>query len=65
MTDGRLIGSTEACKTLGIARSTLSQWLEKGWITPAEQLGSGAYVFTAAEVERVAKLAKVPESSAP
>jgi predicted site-specific integrase-resolvase len=53
MTD-RLLGSTETCERLGIARSTLTNWLESGRIKAQEQLGSGAYVFTEAEVARVA-----------
>jgi predicted site-specific integrase-resolvase len=48
------MGSTEACQRLRISRSTLTQWIEKRWIVPEEQLGNGAYVFTRAEVERAA-----------
>lgn len=51
MTD-RLLGSTEACELLGISRSTLTQWLEKEWIKPVEQLSGGAYIFTESEVLR-------------
>lgn len=47
-----LLGSTEACERLGIARSTLTQWMEKRWIVPAQRLGGGAYLFTIAEVDR-------------
>lgn len=64
MTD-RLLGSTEACERLGISRSTLTQWLDKEWIKPAEQLSGGAYVFRESEIdragrERVAKAPAVP-----
>ena len=52
MTEPQLLGSTEACDRLGISRSTLTQWMDKSWIVAAEQLAGGAYVFTAAEVER-------------
>lgn len=51
MTD-RLLPSSEACETLGISRSALGQWMDKGWIVPAQQMGNGAYVFTATEVAR-------------
>jgi excisionase family DNA binding protein len=54
MTEATLLGSTEACERLGISRSTLTQWIDKRWIIPEEQLASGAYVFTRAEVERAA-----------
>ena len=47
-----LIDSTETCGRLGIARSTLTQWMDKGWITSAQRLSGGAYLFTATEVER-------------
>lgn len=47
-----LLGSTETCESLGIARSTLTQWLEKRWIVPIQRLAGGAYLFTASEVER-------------
>jgi predicted site-specific integrase-resolvase len=53
---GRLFGSTETCRMLGISRSTLTQWIEKEWIVPADQLVErGAYVFTYGEIQRAAK----------
>lgn len=48
----QLVGSFEACEELGISRSTLTRWLANNWITPVQQLASGAYVFTGAEVAR-------------
>lgn len=54
MTDASLMGSTEACDYLGIARSTLTQWLDKQWIVPVEKISSG-YIFTTAEVHRAAE----------
>lgn len=60
MTD-KLVASSEACGRLGISRSALGQWMDKGWIVPAQQLGNGAYLFTDAEVNRArsAQLARV------
>lgn len=49
----QLVGSTQVCAQLSISRSALGRWIASGRITPAEQLAGGAYVFTAAEVERV------------
>ena len=46
------MSSTDACRELGIARSTLTQWLDKGWIVPADRTGAGAYIFTTGEVRR-------------
>jgi len=45
-----LLGSTETCESLDIARSTLTQWLEKRWIVPVQRLAGGAYLFTSTEV---------------
>jgi len=36
--------ASTACERLGIKRSTLQQWLDKGWIEGV-QLSSGAWVF--------------------
>jgi predicted site-specific integrase-resolvase len=55
MQDVKLRSSTEACIRLRISRSTLTQWIGKGWIVPAEQLGNLAYVFTDDEIERAAR----------
>lgn len=50
------MGSAEACEVLGIDRSTLTRWVARRWITPAQKMpgASGAYLFEPAEVERVA-----------
>jgi len=55
-THDALIGSAEACRLLGVSRATLVRSVHAGKITPAQQLPgqSGAYLFTRAEVERVA-----------
>jgi predicted site-specific integrase-resolvase len=63
MTEPQLLGSTETCERLGISRSTLTQWMDKGWIVPAEQLAGGAYVFTGTEVER-AKAERATQAAA-
>ena len=50
-----LIGTTEACRLLGIDRSTLSRWVaaREPRITPALQLPgpNGAMLFNRADVE--------------
>jgi predicted site-specific integrase-resolvase len=53
-----LIASIDVCKRLGIDRSTLSRWVQTGRATPAMRLGAGrgAFLFTAAEVDRLAEL---------
>lgn len=43
--------SSEACEALGISRSALGQWLDKGWIV-GQKMANGAYVFTETEVAR-------------
>ena len=47
--------SAEACKRLGIDRSTLSRWVASGRITPSLKMPGlrGPFLFDAAEVERV------------
>lgn len=60
MTD-RLLPSSETCESLGISRTALGQWMDKGWINPHQQLGNGAYLFTEAEVAR-AKAAQLARS---
>lgn len=53
-----LIGSGDACKILGIDRSTLTRWVRSGRITPAGKLGNrsrtGAFVFWRTDIETVA-----------
>lgn len=61
MTD-RLLPSSEACDALGISRSALGQWMDKGWISPHQQLGNGAYLFTESEVAK-AKAAQLARAS--
>jgi predicted site-specific integrase-resolvase len=53
-----LRGSKEACERIGIDRSTLSRWIKDGTAKPAMQLpiSNGAYLFTNAEVERLAAI---------
>jgi predicted site-specific integrase-resolvase len=55
-TTEQLMGSAEACGILGIDRSTLTRWVAKGIITPAQKLPgeTGVYLFQPAEVRRVA-----------
>jgi len=60
MTDApSLIGSAEACGILGIDRSTLTRWVlaDPPRINALQKMPgkSGAYIFDAAEVERVRK----------
>jgi predicted DNA-binding transcriptional regulator AlpA len=61
MTD-RLLPSSETCAALGIGRTALGQWMEKGWIVPHQRLGNGAYLFTETEVAR-AKAAQLARAS--
>lgn len=51
-----LIGSTEACRILGIERSTLVRWVQMRWLKPAGKLPgpNGAYLYRRAEIERFA-----------
>lgn len=53
-----LIGSTEAARTIGIDKSTLSRWSQEGRIAVATRLPgkNGAVLFTSREVQRVAKI---------
>lgn len=50
-----LLRSAEVCERLSIDRSTLSRWVATGRIVPAIKLDGirGAFLFDAAEVERV------------
>jgi excisionase family DNA binding protein len=56
MTQAPLMGSAEACEILRIDRSTLTRWVAKGRISPAQKLPgeSGVYLFDPDEVDRVA-----------
>lgn len=49
-----LLGSTEAAALIGVERSTITRWIDKGWIAPAMRLSSsnGALLFTRDEVLR-------------
>ena len=50
-----LIGSAEACEILGFSLATLTRRVKSGAIDAVKLPGvTGAYVFTRAEVERVA-----------
>lgn len=51
-----LIGSTEAARTIGVDKTTLSRWAAAGKITAAHQLPgkNGAVLFTREEVARCA-----------
>lgn len=51
-----LIRAAEVCARLGIDRSTLSRWVAAERIKPAMKLDGlrGPYLFTPAEVDRVA-----------
>lgn len=50
-----LIGTAEAAQIIGVERSTLSHWIAKGRITPAQKLPgkTGVLLFPRKEVERV------------
>ena len=57
MRNDDLIGSAEACELLGgINRGTLVRWIASGKINTVTKMpgARGAYVFTLAEVQRVA-----------
>jgi excisionase family DNA binding protein len=60
MTDRSLIGSAEACEILGIDRSTLTRWVDKGRILPVHKNPgqTGSYIFQRTEVERLKDQAK-------
>ncbi len=51
-----LIGTAEAAEVIGVDRSTLSHWIAKGRIAPAQKLPgkTGVLLFDRSEVERVA-----------
>lgn len=50
-------GAAEACKRIGIDRSTLSRWVKDGTAAPAMRLPgkTGAFLFTDEEIDRLAE----------
>lgn len=70
MTPPEIRIATEACEQLGISRSALQSWLDKGWIT-GQQLSNGTWVFTDDEIERAraehgrAEQVKAPAAASP
>lgn len=56
MPQEKLIGSAEAREVLGIDKSTLSRWVQRGMLTPKHQLpgGNGAMLFAAQDVHVLA-----------
>jgi len=56
--DTHLLTKTEAAAIIGVDTSTLSRWITQGKITPAKKIPgqTGGYIFTRAEVARVAAL---------
>lgn len=61
-----LIGSAEACRTLGVNNSTLTRWVAAGEVKAAHKLPgkNGAYLFERAEIERVGSDRAQAEASA-
>lgn len=49
-----LIGSREACRILGVDRSTLTRWVQAGRLYPAGRLEGGAYLFDPTAIEALA-----------
>lgn len=56
----QLIGAAEAAEILGLERSTLTRWMQRGTIKPLTKLDGdrGAYVFDRAEVIAISLGAK-------
>ncbi len=53
---GGTIGTSEAATILGVDRSTVTRWVEKGDLTPIDTLPfTGAFLFSRSEVMRLAK----------
>lgn len=58
MLDSKLIGSVEAAKILGVDPSTITRWVEKKRLTPADRWPHGrygAFLFSRAQVEQLAE----------
>jgi predicted site-specific integrase-resolvase len=55
MANPDLVGSAEACETIGVDRSTLTRWVKSGKAQIVNKLPgqTGVYLFTRAEVERL------------
>ena len=56
-TAGGIIGSAEACRILGIDRSTLTRWAAAGRVQPLERLcegRTGAFVWDREVIEALA-----------
>lgn len=51
-----LVGSAETCQILSVHPATLLRWIKAGRLTPAHKLpgDNGAYLFSRADVEKVA-----------
>jgi excisionase family DNA binding protein len=52
-----LVGSEEACRMVGVPRTTFLRWVSEGRITPAHVLPgrTGAKLFNRADVEQLAR----------
>lgn len=50
-----LLATVEAADVLGVERSTVSRWVEKGRLVPAQKLpgNTGAFLFKRSHVEDV------------
>jgi excisionase family DNA binding protein len=49
----KLFSVNQAAERVGIKRKTLLQWIARGKVYPKPPMVGGAYVFTAAQVERL------------
>ena len=57
---GELIGTKEAAKMMGIARATLSEWLQKGRCpVPFFRQVTGKYIFDTADIYAYMSAVKV------
>ena len=52
-----LFNTHEAAATLGVNERTIARWVKAGRIKPARTAGNG-YLFSGAEINRVAQLPK-------
>lgn len=48
----RMVTTQECAKMAGMSDSNLRNWIRKGWITPASQIG-GTWLFTLEQVQEV------------